>query len=74
MSKGDHIELLGRVISAEGGTIFRVKIDDMDTEVITRLAGKLRQQRIKILLGDRVRVKVSPYDVSNGLIVWRFTN
>jgi translation initiation factor IF-1 len=50
--------------------MFRVKIDD-DHAVIAHLAGKMRKFRIKVVLGDRVKVAVSPYDPNRGRIIYR---
>jgi len=49
---------------------FRVKLDD-GKEIIAHLAGKLRIYRIKVLLGDRVTIEMSPYDENRGRIVYR---
>jgi translation initiation factor IF-1 len=70
MSKDDHIELDGLVTEVLTGGMFRVKIDD-DHEVIAHLAGKMRKFRIKVVLGDKVTVAVSPYDPNRGRIVFR---
>jgi translation initiation factor IF-1 len=50
---------------------FRVKLDN-GHEVLGHLAGKMRRYRIRVLPGDRVRVEVSPYDLSRGRIVYRY--
>ena len=52
------------------GGHFRVKCDN-DHEVLAKLAGKMRRRRIRVVLGDRVTVAVSPYDASRGFIVYR---
>ena len=70
MSKDDHIELDGLIIEVLTGGMFRVKVDD-DHEVIAHLAGKMRKFRIKVVLGDKVTVAVSPYDPSRGRVVFR---
>ena len=51
--------------------MFRVKLDDLDTTVIGYLAGRMRTNNIKVLLGDRVELEFSPYDLSRGRIVRR---
>ena len=66
----DRLELEGVVDEAMPGTLFRVKTT-IGTMVLATLAGKLRQNRIKVLPGDRVTLEVSPYDVSRGRITWR---
>jgi len=71
MAKNEgKIELEGTVIEALPGTQFRVRLDN-GHEVLAYLSGKMRKYYIRILLGDRVRVEVSPYDLSRGRIVYR---
>ena len=70
MSKDDHIEFEGTVTEVLNGGVFRVKIAD-DHQVIAHLAGKMRKFRIRVVLGDRVTVAVSPYDPTRGRIVFR---
>lgn len=60
----------GQVIEALPDTHFRVRLDD-GKEILAHLAGKLRLYRIKVLLGDRVTVEISPYDEERGRIVYR---
>jgi len=60
----------GVVIEALPSTHFRVRLDE-GKEIIAHLAGKLRIYRIKILVGDRVTVEMSPYDENRGRIVYR---
>lgn len=71
MGKEEKIELEGTVIEALPGTQFRVELDN-DHEVLAYLSGKMRRYYIRILLGDRVRVEVSPYDLTRGRIVYRY--
>jgi translation initiation factor IF-1 len=69
--KEEKIELEGTVIEALPATQFRVKLDN-DHVVLAYLSGKMRKYYIRILLGDRVRVEVSPYDLTRGRIVYRY--
>jgi len=62
---------MGEVVDVLPQTRFRVKIDDVDREIIAYLAGKMRQFKIKVLLGDKVEVEMSPYDLTKGRIVHR---
>ena len=71
MGKEEKIELEGTVIEALPGTQFRVELDN-DHEVLAYLSGKMRRYYIRIFLGDRVRVEVSPYDLTRGRIVYRY--
>lgn len=66
----DRLELRGVVDEALPGTLFKVKVEG-GAIVLATLAGKLRQNRIRILIGDQVHLEVSPYDLSRGRIVWR---
>jgi translation initiation factor IF-1 len=69
--KEDVITVMGEVVDVLPQTRFRVKIDDVDREIIAYLAGKMRQFKIKVLLGDKVEVEMSPYDLTKGRIVHR---
>ena len=69
--KEDVIQVEGEVIEALPGTMFRVKLDN-GHQVLTTLSGKMRKNYIRILLGDRVRVELSPYDLTRGRIVYRY--
>lgn len=71
MATKEKIELEGTVIEALPGTMFRVKLDD-GHEVLAYLSGKMRKFYIRILLGDRVRVELTPYDLGKGRITYRF--
>jgi translation initiation factor IF-1 len=68
--KESKIEIEGTVIEALPGTQFRVRLDS-GHEVLAYLSGKMRKYYIRILLGDRVRVELSPYDLTRGRIVYR---
>ena len=70
MGKDDHIEFDGVVTEVLTGGVFRVMVAE-DHSVIAHLAGKMRKFRIKVVLGDRVTVAVSPYDPTRGRIVFR---
>ena len=71
MAKEDgKIQVEGTVVEALPGTQFRVKLET-GHEVLAYLSGKMRKYYIRILLGDRVKVEMSPYDLSRGRIVYR---
>lgn len=71
MAKDDSkIKVEGTVIEALPGTQFRVRLDN-GHEVLAYLSGKMRKYYIRILLGDRVAVEMSPYDLSRGRITFR---
>jgi translation initiation factor IF-1 len=66
----DKIEVEGTVIEALPGTQFKVRLET-GHEVLAYLSGKMRKYYIRILLGDHVRVEMSPYDLTRGRIVYR---
>ena len=68
--KEEAIEVEGEVTEALPNTMFRVVLDN-DHEVLAHMAGRMRRFRIRINPGDRVRVELSPYDLSRGRIVYR---
>ncbi|WP_300943399.1 translation initiation factor IF-1 [uncultured Duncaniella sp.] len=71
MAKEGKIETEGVVIEALRGTKFRVKLNDVDAVIIADISGKLRMNYIRILVGDKVTVEISPYDAGKGRIIWR---
>ena len=70
MSKEDVIEVEGIVSEALPNTLFKVKLKN-GHEVLAHISGKLRMNYIKILPGDKVKIELSPYDLSKGRITWR---
>jgi translation initiation factor IF-1 len=69
MSNGDLVEMEGNVMEAMGGGQYLIQIDN--NTIRARLAGKMKQNKIRVLPGDKVRVAVSPYDMSHGIIIRR---
>ena len=70
-TKEEKIEMEGEVVEAFPNGMFKVQLDE-GHEVLGYTAGKMRRFRIKIFPGDRVKVEVSPYDLSRGRIVYRY--
>ncbi len=70
MAKEEAIELEGTVTEALAGGKFRVEVDG-GHQVLAHLSGKMRKHRIRVVLGDRVLVAVSPYDLTRGRIIYR---
>lgn len=70
MGNNNTLRKNGVVIEALPSTHFKVKMED-GTEVLAHIAGRLRVNKIKILLGDKVTVELSPYDEKRGRIVYR---
>jgi translation initiation factor IF-1 len=71
MAKEDIINMEGRVEEVLPATMFRVKLDNIDTLVLGHLSGRMRKNNIKVLLGDRVAMEFSPYDLTRGRITRR---
>jgi len=69
-SKEDKIEVEGTFVEALPGTMFRVELED-GHEVLAYLSGKMRKFYIRILLGDRVKVEMTHYDLTKGRIIYR---
>jgi translation initiation factor IF-1 len=71
MSKDDLLELTGQVTEVLPGNMYRVKLDDNQHVILAYLGGRLKQHKIKIILGDKVRVEMSTYDLSKGRVTYR---
>ena len=71
--KEEAIEVEGRVKQALPNTTFRVELD-LGGEVTAHVAGKMRKHFIRIIPGDRVKVEISPYDLTRGRITFRARN
>ena len=70
MSKADVIELEGVVVEKLPNTMFRVKLEN-GAIILAHISGKLRQNFIRILPGDKVTLEISTYDLTKGRIIWR---
>jgi translation initiation factor IF-1 len=70
MAKKDVIEVFGTVVEAQPNAMFVVKLEN-DHEILAHISGKIRMNFIRILPGDRVKVELSPYDLTRGRITWR---
>lgn len=70
MSREDLIPIDGKITNASGGGSYEVKLDN-GADVLARLSGKMKKFKIKVLVGDRVTVGLSPYDLSHGIITHR---
>ena len=67
----DAIEIEGTVTEVLPNATFRVKLEN-DHEVLAYLSGKMRQNYIRVLEGDRVKVEMSPYDLTRGRVTYRY--
>ncbi len=72
--KEQGIELDGTILENLPNARFRVKLDEGDLEVLAHVSGKMRMHYIRIMPGDRVKVEVSPYDLTMGRITYRHRN
>ena len=71
MSKSDVIEIEGTVVEKLPNTMFQVELENGHV-ILAHISGKMRQNFIHILLGDKVRVEMSPYDLTKGRISFRY--
>lgn len=71
MSKQDSIVTKGFITEALGGDRFRVQLDNGVT-ILGTLSGRMRNQHIRVLVGDRVEMELSPYDLTRGRIAYRY--
>lgn len=70
MAKDDHIKMQGTVVETLPNTMFRVELENGHV-VTAHISGKMRKHYIRILTGDRVKVELTPYDLSKGRITYR---
>ncbi len=71
MAKKDGvIEVEGTIVEALPNAMFRVKLDN-GHEIIAHTSGRMRKNRIRVLLGDKITVEMTPYDLSKGRIILR---
>jgi translation initiation factor IF-1 len=71
MAKQSSIEQDGTIVEALSNAMFRVELEN-GHQVISHISGKMRMHYIKILAGDKVKIEMSPYDLSKGRIVYRY--
>lgn len=71
MAKEEVVKMEGTVEEIMPAAMFRVKLDDVESTVIAYLSGRMRTNNIKVLLGDRVEMEFTPYDLTRGRIVRR---
>ena len=73
MAKDEIIEFEGEVIDTLPNTLFKVRLEN-GLEIIAHISGKMRKHYIRILTGDKVKVEMTPYDLSKGRITYRGKN
>ena len=70
MAKEDLINRSGRIDEVLPGAMFRVILEN-NHKILATIGGRLRQNKIQVLLGDKVDVEMSPYDISRGRVIYR---
>ncbi len=70
MAKDDLAQIEGKVIDAGAGGQYKIQLEN-DVEISAKLCGKMRRFNIRVVVGDKVTVGVSPYDPTHGLIMYR---
>ncbi len=71
LAKEELLEMRGRVVELLPNAMFRVALEN-DHEILGHTAGKMRKNRIRVLVGDEVLVELTPYDLTKGRITYRF--
>lgn len=71
MAKDDIIELKGVVKEVLPGNMFRVKVEEIPNLLLCYMGGKLKQHKIRVILGDSVKLEISPYDLTKGRVTYR---
>jgi translation initiation factor IF-1 len=71
LAKEEGVRLEGSVLEVLPNATFRIRLDEMHTVVLGVISGKMRQHNIKVMLGDRVEIEFSPYDLKRGRITRR---
>jgi translation initiation factor IF-1 len=69
-TKEQHIEVEGVVASVLAGTMFRVELENKHV-VLATICGKMRKRWVRLTIGDRVKMQMSPYDLDKARITWR---
>jgi translation initiation factor IF-1 len=73
MAKQENLTFTGEVLEELGNSMFSVELDTMEHQVLCTISGKIRKNYIRILAGDKVKIEVSPYDLTKGRIVTRLS-
>lgn len=70
MAKEEHVETEGKIIELLRGVDYKIQLESGHT-VIARASGKMRKSKIRLCVGDKVTLKLSPYDLTKGIITYR---
>ncbi len=71
MAKEEAIEVMAKVLETLPNAMFRVELDDNQHQVLAHISGKMRKRFIRLTIGDRVKLQMSPYDIDKARIVYR---
>lgn len=71
MAKQEILKLQGTILEALSNAMFRVKLENIETPIIAQANGKIRLNKIRLVLGDRIEIELSPYDLTRGRITKR---
>jgi translation initiation factor IF-1 len=69
--KEDLIEVAGLIVDKQPNAFFKVQVNNSEHMVLATISGRMRRNRIRILIGDRVDLEMSPYDLTKGRITYR---
>jgi len=72
MAKEDILEIDGIIIDSLPNAMFKVKLENLNKEILCHISGKIRMNYIKIVPGDKVRVEINPYSLDKGRITYRY--
>jgi len=67
----DLLELEGEILEVLPGQMYKVKLDDFKKEIVCYTGGKMKKNKIRLVMGDRVQIEMSPYDLEKGRITYR---
>lgn len=71
MGKQDVIEMIGKVEEVLPSALFRVRLEN-GHEILAHLSGRMRMNKIRLIVGDKVKIELTPYDLNRGRIVYRY--
>ena len=71
MAKEEAIEVMAKVLETLPNAMFRVELEESKHQVLAHISGKMRKRFIRLTIGDRVKMEMSPYDLNKARITWR---
>ena len=74
MSKEEALEFYGTVVESLSNAQFRVQLEDSEHVIMAYVSGHMRKNQIRVLVGDRVKIEMTPYDLTKGRICFREKN